>query len=56
MQKCCCGRVGNSLELESKDRLLGALEGATMSILLSVRLVTRLTINVKTKESTTAST
>lgn len=28
MQKCCCGRVGNSLELESKDRLLGALEGA----------------------------
>ena len=28
MQKCCCGRVGSSLELESQDRLLGALEGA----------------------------
>lgn len=27
MQKCCCGRVGSSLELESQDRLLGALEG-----------------------------
>lgn len=28
MQKCCCGRVGSSLELESQDRLLGAFEGA----------------------------
>lgn len=28
MQKCCCGRVGSSLELESQGRLLGALEGA----------------------------
>ena len=28
MQKYCCGRVGSSLELESQDRLLGALEGA----------------------------
>lgn len=28
MQKYCCGRVSSSLELESQDRLLGALEGA----------------------------
>ena len=28
MQKYCCGRVGSSPELESQDRLLGALEGA----------------------------
>ena len=28
MQKCCCGRVRSSQELESQDRLLGTLEGA----------------------------
>lgn len=28
MQKYCCGRIGGSLQLESRNRLLGALEGA----------------------------
>ena len=27
MQKCCCGRVGSSLQFESQNRLLCALEG-----------------------------
>lgn len=56
MQKYCCGRVGSSLELESQAGYSALLRAPTMSILLRVRLVARLTINVKPKESTTAST
>ena len=46
----------SSLQLESQAGYSALLRAPTMSILLRVRLVARLTMIVKPKESTTAST